>query len=61
MNLIPCRDCGTPINPEGRGCLVRARNLDAERIVTRVLRWAMAAVILAAILSAALYFKLGGG
>jgi hypothetical protein len=41
--LIPCRDCGEPLRPDARGCPRCARNIEAERMLTRAL-WLAAAV-----------------
>ncbi|HYJ86314.1 MAG TPA: hypothetical protein VEW46_09680 [Pyrinomonadaceae bacterium] len=35
MNLIPCRDCGSMIDPNSRGCPTCAMNLDAERMIDK--------------------------
>jgi predicted nucleic acid-binding Zn ribbon protein len=35
MSLIPCRDCGTMIDPDSRGCSTCAMNLDAERLIDK--------------------------
>ncbi len=36
MNLIPCRDCGNMIDPSSRGCSTCAMNLDAERMIDKI-------------------------
>jgi len=36
MSLIPCRDCGNMIDPNSRGCSTCARNLDAERMIDKL-------------------------
>ena len=37
MKLMPCRDCGTMISTEAKGCPVCARNLLAERALGKFL------------------------
>ena len=36
MSLVPCRDCGTLIDPNSRGCPTCAMNLDAERMIDKI-------------------------
>jgi hypothetical protein len=36
MSLIPCRDCGNMIDPNSRGCPTCAMNLDAERMIYKI-------------------------
>jgi len=56
LKLVPCRDCGEPVDLDSRGCPRCARNLDAERAIARFLRWLTALV--AVVLIAAAYFAL---
>ena len=51
MNLIPCRDCGNMIDPRSRGCPKCAMNLDAERIIDRIV---LCGLVLAVIVAAAI-------
>ena len=44
MKLMPCRDCGTMISQDAKGCPVCARNLLAERALGKLLL--LAAVLL---------------
>lgn len=46
MNLIPCRDCGGMISSSSRGCPKCARNLEAERMIERILSIVIALAIL---------------
>jgi uncharacterized paraquat-inducible protein A len=55
MDLIPCRDCGTMISPEAKGCPRCARNLTAERALGKFLRLA---AVCAALLGALLVWLL---
>ena len=36
MNIVPCRDCGNMIDPSSRGCTNCAMNLDAERMIDKI-------------------------
>lgn len=36
MSSIVCRDCGSQLQPDARGCPTCALNLDAERMIERV-------------------------
>jgi predicted nucleic acid-binding Zn ribbon protein len=46
MNLIPCRDCQTPVPADARGCPRCARNLSAERALGRLLALVVTAAAL---------------
>ncbi|MGH9901641.1 MAG: hypothetical protein ACRD68_07495 [Pyrinomonadaceae bacterium] len=35
MKLISCRDCGTMVPSDARGCPKCARNMEAERMIGR--------------------------
>ena len=48
MNPIPCRDCGNMIDPSSRGCPTCAMNLDAERMIDKVVLGALLFVMAAA-------------
>ncbi len=48
MILIPCRDCGNMIDPRSRGCPKCARNLDAERMIDRVVLGGLVLVVIVA-------------
>ena len=41
MNLIPCRDCGNMIDPNSRGCPTCALNLDAERVIDKIVLYGL--------------------
>ncbi|HEX9425875.1 MAG TPA: hypothetical protein VF899_21735 [Pyrinomonadaceae bacterium] len=51
MNPIPCRDCGNMIDPSSRGCPTCAMNLDAERMIDRIVLWGL---LLGGIIAAAI-------
>ncbi len=51
MSLIPCRDCGHMIDPRSRGCPKCALNLDAERMIDRIV---LCGLVLAVIVAAAI-------
>jgi uncharacterized protein (UPF0212 family) len=53
VNLVPCRDCGEPVDLDSRGCPRCARNLDAERVVAKVVRLAGASLAAVVVLAAA--------
>jgi hypothetical protein len=36
MNLTACRDCGFMVDPNSRGCPQCALNLEAERMIDKV-------------------------
>ncbi|HUS12661.1 MAG TPA: hypothetical protein VMZ30_19485 [Pyrinomonadaceae bacterium] len=58
MDLRPCRDCGTMIDPSSRGCSTCAMNLDAERMIARFVLWGLVLVaIVAAVFVAFLYLR----
>ena len=46
MKLDACRDCGETVPAEARGCWKCARNVEAERMVTRYLLLGGAAAVL---------------
>ena len=46
MELIPCRDCKTMIPRSATGCPQCARNLAAERMVTRFVLIAIALTLI---------------
>lgn len=48
MKLEACRDCGEPVPADARGCWKCARNLEAERVVTRYVLLGVVAVLLLA-------------
>lgn len=37
MDLKACRDCGSPLEPNSRGCTTCALNLEAESMIDRFL------------------------
>lgn len=45
MNLVACRDCGSMIDPNSRGCPQCALNLEAERTIDKLLMRLMLLVI----------------
>jgi hypothetical protein len=50
MNLKSCRDCGSPLEPNSRGCTTCALNLEAESMIDRfVLRLLVSALTIVAI------------
>jgi hypothetical protein len=53
MSLVPCRDCGNMIDPRSRGCTRCAMNLDAERMIDRIV---LCGLLLAMIVAAAIVF-----
>jgi hypothetical protein len=58
MNLIPCRDCRTLIDPSSRGCPTCAMNLDAERMIDRfVLGGFILAVIVGTVIVLLFFFR----
>jgi hypothetical protein len=58
MTMIPCRDCGQPVDLHSRGCTECARNLDAERMFDKlVLRGLLLLVIVAVTISALVYLR----
>jgi hypothetical protein len=57
MSLIPCRDCGKPIDPSSRGCSTCARNLDAERMIDKVVLAGLIFVVLTAAIVFVSYFR----
>jgi hypothetical protein len=57
MNLIPCRDCGTMIDPSSRGCATCARNLDAERMIDKFVLGGVIFVLVTAAVVFLLYFR----
>lgn len=57
MKLKPCRDCGTPVSSDARGCPKCARNLEAERMLARYFWGGLALVVLAAFVTYFVYFK----
>jgi RNA polymerase subunit RPABC4/transcription elongation factor Spt4 len=48
MDLVPCRDCQTMLPPSATGCPMCARNITAERMVTKFVLIAVALVIILA-------------
>ncbi len=48
MKPIPCRDCGNMIDPSSRGCPTCAMNLDAERMIDKVVLGGLIFVMAAA-------------
>ena len=57
MNPIPCRDCGNMIDPSSRGCPTCAMNLDAERMIDKVVFGGLIFVITAAAIVFVLYVR----
>lgn len=50
MNPKPCRDCGSPVEPNSRGCTTCALNLEAEGMIVRfVLRLLVSVITILAI------------
>jgi hypothetical protein len=41
MNSFPCRDCGNMIDPRSRGCTTCAMNLDAERMIDKIVLYGL--------------------
>jgi predicted nucleic acid-binding Zn ribbon protein len=57
MKLEACRDCGEPVPTNARGCPKCARNLEAERMITKYVLLVVVAVLLLLLLClAALFF-----
>lgn len=56
MNLIPCRDCGNMIDPNSRGCPNCALNLDAERMIDRLVLGGFILAVIVAIGIVLLFF-----
>jgi RNA polymerase subunit RPABC4/transcription elongation factor Spt4 len=54
MKLKPCRDCGTPVPSDARGCPKCARNLEAERMLARYFWGGLSILVLAIVF--AIYF-----
>jgi uncharacterized protein (UPF0212 family) len=48
MNPIRCRDCGNMIDPNSRGCPTCAMNLEAERMIDKVVLGGLIFVMAAA-------------
>jgi hypothetical protein len=46
MSLVNCRDCGYSIDPDWRGCPGCARNLEAERMIDKCLKWVVGPLLL---------------
>jgi len=49
LNLVACRDCGSMIESNSRGCQTCALNLEAERMIDRVVRGSLAVILVTAI------------
>ncbi len=49
MNLVPCRDCGNMIDLSSRGCPKCARNLDAERMIDRLVLCGLVLAVIVAV------------
>lgn len=59
MESILCRDCGQRLAPDARGCTKCALNLEAERMIDRLVRRVLlAALMLAAIVLLVVIVKL---
>ena len=58
MKLKPCRDCGTPVPTDARGCPRCARNLEAERMLARLF-WAGLTLLVVAV-AFAIYLAFAG-
>lgn len=54
MKLKPCRDCGALVPFDARGCPRCARNLEAERMITRCF-WGLLVPALVLITAAVVY------
>lgn len=54
MKLKPCRDCGALLPADARGCPRCARNLEAERLITRYF-WGLLVPALLLITAAVVY------
>ena len=49
VNVIACRDCGSMIESNSRGCQTCALNLEAERMIDHVVAAVVAVILLAVI------------
>ncbi len=60
MNLAPCRDCGYSVPADARGCPRCALNLEAERMIDRLiwLRIVPSLIIVCALAAGLLYYFL---
>ena len=54
MRLGTCRDCGAQVAAAARGCPTCARNLDAERMLTKSF-WLGALVVLLGVVAFVIY------
>jgi hypothetical protein len=55
MKLIPCRDCEQMVSPDARGCPTCARNMEAERMLWKYFRRALALVVCISIILLGLF------
>ena len=57
MSTVPCRDCGFLLHADARGCPKCARNVEAETMIDKAIRFRLApCLILVVILTLALCF-----
>jgi hypothetical protein len=59
MNATACRDCGHLLDMRARGCPQCARNLEAETMIARFIRWRLmpVTIILAALLALFIWLR----
>jgi len=57
MDVIVCRDCGSTIQSNSRGCQTCALNFEAERMIDRLVIGVVCLIVLVATLFATLLLR----
>lgn len=56
MDLKVCRDCGSPLEPNSRGCTTCALNLEAESMIDRFVLRLLVSMLTIIAIAAGIFF-----